>query len=110
MKNCVYPMVVYADKEEDCYVAIFPDLDIVASGETVEKAYQSATENLQIFLEFASKMDSDVSSPSTYVETVGLNPKRVVLLALVHVENDKLVLTEEEKDYKKFLSSMLVNK
>lgn len=110
MKNYVYPLVVYADKEEDCYIAIFPDLDITASGYTVEQAYLSATENLQIFLEFASKMDSDVSAPSTYVETVGLNPKRVVLLAVVHVENDKLVLTDEEKDYKKFLSSMLVNK
>ena len=41
MKNCVYPLVVYADKEENCYVGLFPDLDIVATGDTIEETYIS---------------------------------------------------------------------
>lgn len=109
MKNCVYPLVVYADKEENCYIGLFPDLDITASGDTIEETYLSSIENLKMFLDFAAKMESDISSPSTYIETVGLNPKRVVLLTMVEVDVDNLVLTNEEKSYKNFLSAMLVN-
>ena len=109
MKNCIYPLVIYADKEENCYVGLFPDLDITASGGTIEETYQLSTDNLKMFLEFASKMDSDISSPSTYVETVGLNPKRVVLLTMVQVNIGNIELSNEEKKYKNFLSTMLVN-
>lgn len=109
MKNCVYPLVVYADKEENCYVGLFPDLDITASGDTIEETFLSAIENLQMFLDFATKMESDISSPSTYIETVGLNPKRVVLLTMVTVQSNNLVLTTDEQKYKNFLSTMLVS-
>ena len=109
MKNCIYPLVIYADKEENCYVGLFPDLDITASGDTIEETFLSAIENLQMFLDFATKMESDVSSPSTYIETVGLNPKRVVLLTMVTVQANNLVLTTDEQKYKNFLSTMLVS-
>ncbi len=109
MKNCVYPFVVYADKDEGCYVGLFPDLDITASGNTIEETYISAMENIKMFLEFANKMESELSQPSTYIETVGMNPKRVVLLTLVEIDVDNLVLTNEEQSYKNFLSAMLVS-
>lgn len=106
MKNCVYPLVVYADKEENRYIGLFPDLDLTASGLTVEETYLSATENLKMFLDFASKMETDISVPSTYVETVGLNPKRVVLLTVCAVDNENLILSRDEQSYKQFLSTM----
>lgn len=109
MKNCVYPLVVYADKEENCYVGLFPDLDITAVGDTIEETYISAIQNLKMFLEFANKMESEISSPSTYIETAGLNPKRVVLLTMVEIDVENLVLTNEDQDYKNFLSAMLVS-
>ena len=109
MKNCIYPLVIYADKEENCYVGLFPDLDITASGETIEETYLQSTENLKMFLQFAAKMDSDISSPSTYIETVGLNPKRVVLLTMVEINADNVVLSNEEQKYKNFLSTMFVS-
>ncbi len=110
MKNCVYPLVVYADKEENCYIGLIPDLDITALGDTIEETYLSAIENLQMFLNFANKMGSEVSAPSTYVETVGLNPKRVVLLTLVEIDMENMVLTDDEQEYKNFLTTMLVDK
>ena len=110
MKNCIYPLVVFADNQENCYIGLFPDLDITATGDTIEETYSSAVENLKMFLEFASKMQSEISSPSTYIETVGLNPKRVVLLSMVEVDANNLVLTNEEQEYKNFLSTMLVSK
>lgn len=110
MKNCVYPLVVYADKEDNCYVGLLPDLDITAVGDTVETTFISAIENLKMYLNFANKMETEISEPSTYVETIGLNPKRIVLLTMVEVEANNLVLSTEEQQYKKFLTSMLVDK
>ena len=110
MKKCVYPLIVYADRNENCYVGIFPDLDITASGNTVEETFVSAVENLQMFLDFASKMESDISSPSTYEETVLMNPKRIVLLGGVEVNVDNLEITKEEQRYKNFLSNLLEDK
>ena len=109
MKNCIYPLVVYADKEENCYVGLLPDLDITSTGNTIEQTFEGAIENLKMFLEFAAKMESDISAPSTYIETVGLNPKRVVLLTMVEVDAENLVLTNDEQTYKNFLSAMLVS-
>lgn len=107
MKKCVYPLVVYADHNENNYLAMFPDLDLIARGDTVEEAYLSALENLEMFLDFAVKMGTDVSAPCTYEETVGLNPKRVVLLASVQVD-ENAELTTYEQDYKSFISKLLV--
>lgn len=109
MKKCVYPLIIYADKEENCYVGLFPDLDITACGNTVEETFVLATDSLKMFIEFASKMESDLSSPSTYVEAIGMNPKRVVLLSLVEVDVDNLQLTQSEEDYKQFLANMLIS-
>lgn len=109
MKKCVYPLVVYADHEENNYLAMFPDLDLIARGDTVEQTYLSALENLEMFLDFAGKMESDVSGACTYEEAVSLNPKRVVLLAACEV-SDEFALTTYEQDYKNFIGKLLVSK
>ena len=109
MKNCIYPLVIYADIKENNYFGLFPDLDLSASGDTIEDTYKSAIENLEMYLQMATKLDSELSSPSTYVETVGLNPKRVVLLAMVKVDENAIVLTDEDKEYRQILANMLVN-
>lgn len=110
MKKCVYPLVVYANKEDNCYYGIFPDLDIMAYGDTVEETFLQALDNLQMFLEFAHKMDSEISSPSTYEETSMMNPKRVVLLEGVEVDVDNLELTDSEQKYKNLMANLLIDK
>ena len=85
---------------------MFPDLDIVASGDTVEEAYLEAEDYLKAYLEFASKMNSQISSPSTYLETEKMNPKRIVLLADAEI-NGFLDLTPEEEEYKNFVQKYL---
>ena len=84
----------------------FPDLDIVANGDTVEDAYLEAEAYLEASLEFASKMKSEIAHPSTYLDTEKMNPKRIVLLADAQV-SDGLVLTEEEEAYKNFVQKYL---
>lgn len=102
MKKYVYPVILFTDAEEKSYTVLFPDLDIVSSGETVEEAYLEAEDFLKAYLEFAGKMESEITAPSTYADTEKLNPKRTVLLADAQVA-DGLVLTQEEQEYKNFL-------
>lgn len=106
MKKYVYPVILFADAENKNYTVLFPDLDIVASGDTVEEAYLEAEAYLESYLEFASKMKTQIAHPSTYLETEKMNPKRIVLLTDAQVA-DNLVLTEEEEAYKNFVEKYL---
>lgn len=106
MKKYVYPVILFSDANNKSYTVLFPDLDIVASGETVEEAYLEAEDYLKAYLEFAIKMSSNVSNPSTYLETEKMNPKRIVLLADAEVSGD-LNLTPEEEEYKNFVQKYL---
>jgi len=106
MKKYVYPVILFTDAQNKSYTVLFPDLDIVASGETVEEAYLEAEDFLKSYLEFAIKMNSQVSSPSTYEETEKMNPKRIVLLADAEV-SENFQLTPKEAEYKNFVQKYL---
>ena len=108
MKKCIYPLVVYPDKEEQCYIGIYQDLDLIVSGETVEEVYVSAEETLAKFLELTAKFENEMSDASSYEDAVKLNPRRIVLLADAEVDKEQLVLTDDDQKYKHFLSEMLV--
>ena len=107
MKKYVYPVILFTDAENKGYTVLFPDLDIVASGETVEEAYLEAEDYLKAYLEFAGKMNNQVSKPSTYLEVEKMNPKRIILLADAEV-NGSIELTPEEEEYKNFVQKYLV--
>ena len=106
MKKYVYPVILFSNSDNKGYTVLFPDLDIVASGETIEEAYLEAEDYLKAYLEFASKMESQISGPSTYLETEKMNPKRIILLADAEI-NGNLSLTPEEEDYKNFVQKYL---
>ena len=106
MKKYVYPVILFSDADDKSYTVLFPDLDIVASGDTVEEAYLEAEDYLKAYLEFANKMGSVVSNPSTYLETEKMNPKRIVLLADAEISGE-LNLSPEEEEYKNFVQKYL---
>ena len=99
MKRFVYPMVVFEDKDAGEYTVLFPDLDIVTSGNTVEEAYLKGRDYLESYISMAIKFESDLSNPCTYTEAKGMNPKRIVLLADSKVENQNITLSQEEASY-----------
>ncbi len=108
MKKYVYPVILFEVGDDGHYTVLFPDLDIVASGDTVEEAYLEAEAYLKAYLEFAEKMQSQISNPSTFNDTSTLNPKRVVLLADAEVSGE-YKLTDEEAEYKNFVKKYLYN-
>ena len=106
MKRFVYPMVIFENKNDKEFTVLFPDLDIVTTGNTVEEAYIKGRDYLASYLDMATKFDAYIATPSTYEEAEGMNPKRIVLLADAQV-SDGLVLTEEEEAYKNFVQKYL---
>ncbi len=106
MKRYIYPMVLFTD-ENDLYTALYPDLNLLASGSSIEDAYGRATDYLKFYLSSAIKYDSVIAQMSTYAEVQALNPKNIVLLGQVDIEEDSFVLTDAEQAEKSFLDEFL---
>ena len=49
MKRYIYPMVLFTD-ENDLYTALYPDLNLLASGSSIEDVYARATDYLDFYL------------------------------------------------------------
>jgi len=108
MKRFVYPMVIFENKNDKEFTALFPDLDIVTSGNTVEEAYVKGKDYLDAYLDMATKFEADFASPSTYAEAEGMNPKRIVLLADSKVKDENITLSAEEASYKAFVKNVII--
>ena len=106
MKRYIYPMVLFTD-ENDLYTALYPDLNLLASGTSIEDVYARANDYLDFYIVSAMKFGTKIASMSTYAEIQALNPKKIVLLGSAQVEETDIVLTEQEQVEKNFLNEFL---
>lgn len=106
MKRYIYPMVLFTD-ENDLYTALYPDLNLLASGFSIEDVYVRANEYLGFYITSSLKYESKIVSSSTYSEIQALNPNRIVLLGSTAVDEDTIVLTEDEQVEKNFLNEFV---
>ena len=106
MKRYVYPMVIFSD-EDDLYTALYPDLNLVASGFSIEDVYSRAVDYLGFYLESSLMYDAKIQTSSSYAETQALNPQKIVLLASADIEEDSIVLTEKEEFERNFLKEFV---
>lgn len=106
MKRYIYPMVLFTD-ENDLYTALYPDLNLLASGYSVEDVYARASEYLSFYLDSAIKYDAKIANMSTYTEIQALNPNRIVLLGSAEIDEESIVLTEQEQAEKNFLKEFV---
>ena len=107
MKRFVYPMVLFTD-ENDLYTALYPDLNLLASGTSIEDVYARANDYLDFYIISAIKFGTKLANMSTYADIQALNPKKIVLLGSAQVEESEIVLTEQEQVEKNFLNEFLV--
>jgi len=106
MKRYIYPMVLFTD-ENEMYTALYPDLNLLASGSSIEDVYARANDYLSFYVISAHKFDTAIANMSTYAEIQALNPKKIVLLGSADVEETSIVLTEQEKAEKNFLNEFV---
>ncbi|MEG1582174.1 MAG: hypothetical protein RR334_03370 [Clostridia bacterium] len=101
----VYPTIVYNDRAEGTYTAIIPDVDILSCGSSVEDAYLNVVDSLSAYVNISRKLGSSIAQPTSYLDSVKLNPKRIVLLATIPIGEDGKM--SKVTDYKTFLSEFL---
>lgn len=106
MKRYIYPMVLFTD-ENDLYTALYPDLNLLASGTSIEDVYVRATDYLDFYLNSALKYETKIANMSTYTEIQALNPKKIVLLGYVDIDDDSIILSEREQTEKNFLEEFI---
>ena len=106
MKRYIYPMVLFTD-ENDLYTALYPDLNLLASGSSIEDVYARATDYLGFYLNSALKYETKIANMSTYTEIQALNPKKIVLLGYVDIDDDSIILSEREQTEKNFLEEFV---
>ena len=106
MKHYIFPMVLFTD-ENDSYTALYPDLNLLASGFSIEDVYSRASEYLGFYVTSSLKYESKIATATPYAEIQALNPNKVVLLGSVYVDEDSIVLTESEQAKKDFLNEFV---
>lgn len=106
MKRYIYPMVLFTD-ENELYTALYPDLNLLASGNSVEDTYSRANDYLQFYITSAIKYETKIATTSSYSEIQALNPNKIVLLGSASVEEDSIVLTDQEQAEKNFLKEFI---
>ena len=106
MRRYIYPMVLFTD-ENELYTALYPDLNLLASGFSIEDVYARANEYLGFYITSALKYESKIASTSKYAEIQALNPNKIVLLGSVYVDEDSIILTDDEQVEKNFLNEFV---
>ena len=106
MRRYIYPMVLFTDENEQ-YTALYPDLNLLASGFSIEDVYARASECLNFYITSSLKYESAIAQTSSYSEIQALNPNRIVLLGSVFVDEDAVLLTEDEQVKKNFLNEFI---
>ena len=106
MKRYIYPMVLFTDENES-YTALYPDLNLLASGFSIEDVYARANEYLNFYVVSALKYETNIINGSTYSEIQALNPNRIVLLGSAVVDEDVIVLTDDEQVEKNFFNEFV---
>lgn len=106
MKRYIYPMVLFTD-ENEMYTALFPDLNLLASGSSIEDVYSRANDYLDFYIVSAIKFGVRIANMSSYVDIQAMNPQKVVLLGSATVDESEIVLTEQEQKEKSFLQEFL---
>ena len=106
MKRYIYPMVLFTD-ENDLYTALYPDLNLLASGSTIEDVYARANDYLEFYITSAMKFGTPLSNTSTYAEIQALNPNKVVLLGTALIDEEEIILTRQEQVERNFLNEFI---
>lgn len=107
MKKYIYPMVLFTD-ENELYTALYPDLNLLVSGSTIDDVYMRANDYLEFYIVSAIKFGIPIANMSTYAEIHALNPKKIVLLGSAEIDEDEILLTKQEQAEKDFLREFLL--
>ena len=78
MKRYTYPAVVY--HEDGIFALHVSDLNLVASGNSIEEVFEQTIVQLELFLNCSVHLEYEIPEPSAFTDVAKGKPKNVVLL------------------------------
>jgi len=88
MKNFIYPAVVLYDDESKIFTMYFPDLTIVAEGESVEDVFFNGKKYLNKYMELIVRESLELDPPSSY-EAIKKDYPQDLIVFVECILNDK---------------------
>jgi len=84
----VYPAIVYNKTEDEPFVIVVPDVNIVAEGETIEDAVIDAKGQLKIYVQCVGKFNANLPKTSNFEEFREKYPKKPFMFVDTVVEDE----------------------
>lgn len=64
----IYPAVVYKENEDEPFVMVLPDVNIVCEGDTIEEALQEARAQLKVYLECVNSFGANLAKATDFMK------------------------------------------
>ena len=84
----IYPAVVYKENEDEPFVMVLPDVNIVCEGDTIEEALVEARSQLKIYLKCVIKFGANLTRATDFEEFRKEHSKDIILLVECDVQDD----------------------
>ncbi len=80
MQQYIFPAVLYKDDAGNGYTIVLQDINICTEGATVEEAFISAKEYLEVYCRCAIEYNGEVDPASSFANVKDDNKNNIVLL------------------------------
>ncbi|MBQ8749394.1 MAG: type II toxin-antitoxin system HicB family antitoxin [Clostridia bacterium] len=64
----IYPAVVYKENEDQPFVMVLPDVNIVCEGDTIEEALAEARSQLKIYLDCVKSFGANLAKATDFMK------------------------------------------
>ena len=76
----IYPAVVYKENEDEPFVMVLPDVNIVSEGDTIEDALKDARNQLKVYLTCVKSFNANLAKATDFMEFREKYKNQILLL------------------------------
>jgi predicted RNase H-like HicB family nuclease len=85
----IYPAVVYKESEENLFVMVLPDVNIVCEGNSIEEALIEAKDQLKIYLKCVIQFGANLARATDFEQFREEHKDDILLLVECDVDDEK---------------------
>ena len=85
----VYPAIVYDKTEDEPFVIVVPDVNIVAEGDTLEDEVIDAKSQLKIYSQCVNKFDANLPKSTNFEDFKVKYPDNTMMFIDASIQNDE---------------------
>ncbi len=84
----IYPAVVYKENEDEPFVMVLPDVNIVCEGDTIEETLKEARGQLKVYLQCVKSFGANLAKATDFMEMKERYKNEILLLVECEIEQD----------------------